>query len=172
MAANQIQRLSDVHEYILDWLLANPGQPQYLLANSLGYTQAWISTVINSDVFQAKLREAQEERRDLIVLGPSEKLNAVADLALEKTLEKLEVNPSEGFLAQTSSMALKALGYGGNKGSAGEAHKHLHLHVGADELQAARERAQARRPKVIDPKGDSQAERPPSTQELLPEFAV
>lgn len=116
MAENQIQKVSVKHDAIMDYMLANPASPLSAVAEQFGIGQAWLSVIIHSDAFQAQLKEKKEGVFVATVLPLREKLIGVAHLGLDRTaeaLEKSKVETAEGkeFIADTTDMILKGLGY-------------------------------------------------------------
>lgn len=112
MAATQLQDLSYRHEAILDWLVLNPDKSQGDCALALGYTQAWLSQVINSNLFQARLAMLLQEKREHGIFTVAEKLAGLADLAIERTIKHVEVSADPAFVLSAAEVALKRLGYG------------------------------------------------------------
>ena len=49
----RIKKLSNWHEALSDWLIANPGRPLREAAFHFEVTQGWLSSVMNSDLFKA-----------------------------------------------------------------------------------------------------------------------
>ena len=96
----------------MDWMLENPGGALRDCAVYFGYTQAWVSTVIHSDIFQAKLRERRGDIEAVVAADIPAKLRAVADIALEKLAAQLESSDNAGFIHETADMVLNRLGYG------------------------------------------------------------
>ena len=115
MAATQLQDLSYRHEAILDWLVLNPDKSQGDCARALGYTEAWLSQVINSNLFQARLGMLLQEKREHGIFTTTEKLAGLADLAIERTLKYVEVSADPVFVLSAAEVALKRLGYGAAK---------------------------------------------------------
>jgi hypothetical protein len=117
--AVQIQTVRHTHEAILQYMLANPTAPQGLVAAHFGYTQSWISIIVNSDAFQAKLRERQDEMfSEGVVATLKDKIIGTAHLAVEKLAEKLETEKDARVIKDSAEMLLKSLGYGNPKPSA------------------------------------------------------
>ena len=112
MAAAPPQDLSYRHEAILDWLILNPDKSQGDCARSLGYTEAWLSTVINSNLFRARLAMLQQEKRESGIFTIVEKLAGLADLAIDRTLKSVECSTDPAFVLSAAEIALKRLGYG------------------------------------------------------------
>jgi len=112
MAQTQLQDLSYRHEAILDWMLLNPDKSQNDCARALGYSVAWLSVVVNSDLFQARLAMLHQEKREHGIFTIAEKLAGLADLAIEKTIKSVEVSADPGFVLSAAEVALKRLGYG------------------------------------------------------------
>lgn len=100
----------------MDWMLENPGRSLRECAAFFGYSQPWISTVIHSDVFQAKLRERRDDIDAVIAADIPSKLRAVADIALERLADAVSKSDSPGFIHETADMVLNRLGYGPQRG--------------------------------------------------------
>ena len=60
-AAGAIQRVKYTHDALIDMIIANPAVSQGQLATAFGYTQGWLSRVMNSDAFQARLAARKME---------------------------------------------------------------------------------------------------------------
>ena len=110
-----LQKLSNRHHAIMDYMLANPGLALAAVADHFHVTQPWLSTVINSDVW----RERYSQRRDLMDSRISEsitdKLGRIAEKSLDgidSSLDDEEVSPNTKL--QIARMALETLGFLGN----------------------------------------------------------
>lgn len=143
-----ILSLSHVHESIMNWMIANPEKPLKMCAAHFGYTRAWLSTIIHSDLFQARLREKQEAVFSGIKEDLQTKLGALADVGVEKLSEKLEDSDDPKFIMEATKLALEKLGFG-NKTNAGapgtqNAQQINNVFVASQaDLEAARERMRA-----------------------------
>lgn len=108
----QLGRLSITHEAVMDWLLVNPGKGQMkLCAEYFGFSRAWLSSMLHSDAFQAKLRDKQEMAYVENIIPIRDQINGVAQLALEKLGEKIEDTEDGKFLLDTADKMLHKLGY-------------------------------------------------------------
>jgi hypothetical protein len=110
----EIVRVAYTHDAMIDFLVANPHADGRLLSLHFGYTQGWISCIIQSDAFRERLAQRKDELVDPAILAELEtKFRALADLSLTKMLEKLE-SPNVTFddAAKGAEIAAKALGYG------------------------------------------------------------
>lgn len=102
-------RMRYTHEAMADALVANPGISQGQLAAQFGYTPAWVSTVINSDAFQALLARRRSELVDPeVALTVRERLQAMTVQGLKVMQEKLS-KPADQV---DDSTALKAIELG------------------------------------------------------------
>lgn len=111
-----IAKVRYTHEDCVDCILANPGVSQNDLAARYGYSAAWISVVINSDVFQAKLAERRAELVDPVLRATiEERFRALAVRSLEVLQEKLSA-PShqvpDQLALQAAKLGKEALGLG------------------------------------------------------------
>ena len=112
-AALAIGRVKYTHDAMIDLIIAQPAISQGELAKHFGYTQSWVSRIMNSDAFLARLAQRKADVVDpQLVLSVDEKLRAVASKSLDKVLEKLEAAPSFDQALAAVNIASKALGYG------------------------------------------------------------
>ena len=112
-AAGAIQRVSYTHDALIDMIIANPAISQGGLAKAFGYTQGWLSRVMNSDAFQARLAARKTEVVDpQLVLSIDEKLRALASKSLDVVLDKLAVTQNPDTALKALEVTSKALGYG------------------------------------------------------------
>lgn len=108
----QLSRLTITHDAILDWLIANPGKgAMSKCANYFGYTQAWLSSIVWSDAFQAKLRDKKEILFTETLVPLREQVAGVATRALERLGEKVEVIEDPKVLVDVADKMLHRLGY-------------------------------------------------------------
>jgi hypothetical protein len=112
-AAGAIQRVKYTHDALIDMIIANPAVSQGQLASMFGYTQGWLSRVMNSDAFQARLAARKMEVVDpQLVLSIDEKLRALASKSLDVVLDKLAVTQNPDTALKALEITSKALGYG------------------------------------------------------------
>ena len=112
-AAGAIQRVKYTHDALIDMIIANPAVSQGQLAAQFGYTQGWLSRVMNSDAFQARLAARKTEVVDpQLVLSIDEKLRALASKSLDVVLDKLAVTQNPDTALKALEVTSKALGYG------------------------------------------------------------
>lgn len=112
-AANAIQRVAYTHDAMIDLMLANPAITNGQLATHFGYTQAWVSRVVNSDAFNARLAERKDEVVDPAIRSSlEEKFKAVADSSLDILLNKLHATNSAELALKVLDVSSRSLGYG------------------------------------------------------------
>lgn len=88
----EIQTVSYTHEALIDQLIAQPWTSQNEIAAHFGYTAAWISTIMQSDAFQAKLAERREAIIDpALRLSVEERFRGVIARSMEVLQEKLSL---------------------------------------------------------------------------------
>ena len=121
--AQAIAKVSYTHDAMIDLIIADPSVSQGDLARFFGYTQSWVSTVKNSDAFQARLAERKGELVDpAIIASIDEKFRALADSSLSKLIDRVNgpLTTSDDFLLQTAKLSAGALGYGAKAPSGGQ----------------------------------------------------
>jgi hypothetical protein len=116
------------HDAMIDMIIANPGISQNALASQFGYTPAWVSTVMCSDAFRARLQNRREELVDpALLLTIDEKFKGLVNRSLEVLAEKLSQPTTmvpDNLALRAAELGAKALGIGGN---APPATQHLHV---------------------------------------------
>lgn len=101
------------HDAMIDLILAQPDISQGKLAEMFGYTSGWISRVIASDAFQARMDERKAQLVDpQIAKQMNERLEGLATQSLEIVSKKLEEANSAQYALEALGLSAKALGYG------------------------------------------------------------
>lgn len=108
-----IAHINYSHDSMIDTILANPEISQGRLAEMYGYTSGWISRVIASDAFQARMAERKAQLVDpTIAKKIDERLESLAAQSLEIVARKLETADSASYALEALGLASKALGFG------------------------------------------------------------
>ncbi len=98
-------KLRYTHEAVIDQIVANPWVSQNQLAAMFGYTPGWLSTVMGSDAFKAKLAERRGEMVDpALQMTLNERFNGL----VEKSLAVLQEKLSQPALSIPNNLALRA----------------------------------------------------------------
>lgn len=112
-AALAIKRVNYSHDAFIDVLIAEPGIQQGALAARFGYTQPWVSRVMNSDAFLARLAERKADIVDPTIAATlEEKFRALASRSLDVVLEKVSLTQNADMALRALEVSSKALGYG------------------------------------------------------------
>lgn len=157
----QISRLTPRHYALMDHILSHPTTSMADIATAFGVTQAWLSTVYHSDLFQHVLNERRSAITadfDRTTIG---KLRAIADKGLDNLTDALDDEETPLTMQQSiTEMALKGLGILGNKAASPSVvinNTQTNANIGpntemAEAIQAARARIMARKqqPLVIE----------------------
>jgi hypothetical protein len=111
--AYELTNISNTHNAVADWLIANPGKGQIgRAAAHFGYTQAWLSTLLGSDAFRGMMKAKQGKTFEEVVIPLQEKIAGVAHRSVEKMGEILEVTKDERLVREIGKDMLGMLGYG------------------------------------------------------------
>lgn len=108
----ELQNISHVHEAVMNWMIANPQRSMADCAREFGYTQSWLSTMVHSNLFQARLKEKQDIVFNGLAGTLNEKLAAAADIGVTKLTAQLEKSEDPKFIKETTNMMLDKLGFG------------------------------------------------------------
>ncbi len=111
-----IQKIGYSHDGMINMILANRGISQNQLAAHFGYSPSWISQVMSSDAFHARLLERAAELEDPTIMATIEDgLKGMAARSMEILKEKLDQPSSvipDNLALRTLELATRALGYG------------------------------------------------------------
>jgi hypothetical protein len=113
-----ILRLRHTHEAIMDFMLMNPGAPLSQMATEFGYTVSWLSTVINSDLFQMRFAERRAEVDSLVHADIPARMRGIVGMGLEKIAGHMEKTQDMDFVSETTDKLLHRLGYAPKASSA------------------------------------------------------
>lgn len=117
-AANAIARVSYSHDALIDMMITNPMLSQRQLAEAFGYTQPWVSRIMNSDAFLARLALRKEDLVDPVLAASiDEKLRNLASISLDIVMDKLNTSRNPDLAMKAMEVATKAMGYGAKQQS-------------------------------------------------------
>lgn len=137
MAENQIQKLNHTHERIMDWLVQNPEKSLRECSQHFNYSQAWLSTVINSDAFRAKLAALHGEVHARVANDVPARMARIADVVLDRLATVVEHTDNPDFLLEVGDSILTKMGYGG-KSSAPATPVQNNFTINVNDLASAR----------------------------------
>lgn len=123
----EIDKVRYTHDAIIDEILIDPAISQGELSRRFGYSQAWMSIIVNSDAFKLRLAERKGELVDpKIVATVEQRLEGVANRALDKLLDRLE---SQVPLKPMELVAMAKLGAGDRANRPAQAPQTNNLYV-------------------------------------------
>lgn len=142
----ELVKLSTSHEMLMNWLILNPDKSMRECADHFGYTQSWLSSIIHSDIFQHALKEKQLEVFSRVAGSIPEKLRRVADVGLDRLVEKVEQSEDPEFLLNATDKILHRMGYApqsarnpaGSPGAGLGQTQQNNFFISAGDLEAAR----------------------------------
>lgn len=128
-----IAKVSYTHDSMIDLILANPTISQNQLAAHYGYSATWVSQIISSDAFQARLAERASSLIDPTIRATVEdRFRGLVYRSLEILSEKLE-KPShqipDNLALRTLELSSRALGYGARDQTPPTAPVEMHVHL-------------------------------------------
>lgn len=109
----QIQKIRYNHDALIDLMIANPELTQKEMAVKLGRSTGWLTQVISSDMFKARLAERRAEIVDpVLTASVEERLDALASRSAQILLDRLDVTPDTETALRALEISTKARGYG------------------------------------------------------------
>ena len=105
------------HDAMIDLILQDPTVQTKELAELFSYSPAWVSRILASDSFQARLAERKGNLIDpIIAQGLNERVVGVTIQALNVISEKLEAEESASYAIEALGLATSALSNSGRRG--------------------------------------------------------
>lgn len=131
--SNAIQKLHYTHDAMIDLIIAQPGISQNNLALHFGYTASWVSRIIASDAFQARLAERTKEMVDPALRATIEdQFKGIVARSLDIISQKLN-KPADQIPDQlalrTLEISARAAGYGAKDPGRPVAPTEMHVHL-------------------------------------------
>lgn len=126
-----VAKLHYTHEAMIDLIIAEPGIYNEEIAARFGYSASWISTVVVSDIFQAKLAARREELIDPeLRLSIKTQFSGLLQRSIEILRRKMD-KPAEEvpdqLAVQVAKLAGTSLGFGVKDTKVTVSETHLHL---------------------------------------------
>src|SRR6478752_9748015 len=93
-SAKILKKCRYTHDAMVDAIIANPGISEIELGEMFGYSKQWVSRLMCSDAFQARLAVRKGEIIDpKLTATVAERIRGVAMRSLEVIMDNLEANP-------------------------------------------------------------------------------
>jgi len=109
-----IVKVTYTHDAMIDVILQEPTVTSKELAELFGYSTGWVSRILASDAFQARLAERKSALIDpVIAQSVNTRMKAVVIQATGIMQEKLDAEASASYAMDALGLASKALGMGG-----------------------------------------------------------
>ena len=116
-SAPTIKRLSYTHDAMIDVMVAQPQVSQRELAATFGYSESWVSIIMSSDAFRARLAQRRGELVDTAIAATiEEKFHNLANKSLNVLLAKMDAPASmisDALALKAAELGAKALNVGG-----------------------------------------------------------
>lgn len=112
----RLKRCSYSHDAMIDLIIEHPEFTQNQIAAHFGYTPPWISNILASEAFQAKMASRREEIIDPELKATiKERFEALVIRSLTVLQEKLaQPRVSDNVAIRCAELGAKALGVGGH----------------------------------------------------------
>lgn len=109
---SEIKKVRYTHDAIIDTIIVDPAISQRDLARQFGFTEAWMSIIINSLSFQERLAERKGELVDPKITASIEaRVDALAKRALDRLMDRVEAKNGIG-MKDSDLIAAAKLGVG------------------------------------------------------------
>jgi hypothetical protein len=126
-----VAKLHYTHEAMIDLILVHPAISNEELALTFVYTASWISTVVVSDIFQAKLAARREQIIDPeLRTSVRTQFKGLLERSMEILRHKMDKPAGEvpdQLAVQVAKMASTSLGFGVKETKVSVQETHLHL---------------------------------------------
>lgn len=112
-SAKILKKVRYSHDAMIDQIISNPSVSEIELGEMFGYSKQWVSRLMCSDAFQARLALRREEIVDpKLTATLEERIRGVAFASLKVIQDNLEANPTIGNALKAAELTLKGMNYG------------------------------------------------------------
>ena len=136
----ELQKVNHTHHAIMDHMIAYPTDSMGEIAKRFGYTPAWLSTLVHSDVFQRELTKRRAAWRNVHDARLAGRVTEVAEKALQRLSDVFdddEEKVSPKAANEIAKTALTALGFVQKPAAAEPTSVTNNYTITADELRMA-----------------------------------
>lgn len=108
-----ITRIKNVHDAMIDWIIANPTAKNSELAEFFGYSAVYTARLTCSDIFQARLQERKAEVVNPVLTASIEdRINGLLALSLDVVETELERSRNPSLAMKSMETLVRAGKYG------------------------------------------------------------
>ena len=108
--SGKLVKVTYTHDAMIDLIIQEPTVSIKELAELFDYSPAWVSRILSSDSFQARLAQRKSDLIDpLIAQSLNERMKGVAIQSLEIIKGKLETEESASYALEALGIAAPAL---------------------------------------------------------------
>lgn len=108
--SGKLGKVSYTHEAMIDLILQEPTVTVKELAEVFSYSEGWVSRILASDSFMARLAQRKHDLIDpLVAQSLNERMRGVTIQALEIVKGKLESGDSAAYALEALGVAVPAL---------------------------------------------------------------
>lgn len=113
----RLGKVSYTHDAMIDLIVGNPTVSQNELAASFGYSVGWVSNIMASDAFQARLAQRKDELIDPVLrMTIEERFKGLVQRSLDVLMEKLSRPTSvipDNLALQAAALGARGASLGG-----------------------------------------------------------
>ena len=110
MTAPELKKVGYTHEAMIDLILQDPTVTSGELAELMGFSRPWVTRILASDSFQARLSQRKAALVDpLLARSINERLRSVAIRSMDIVEEKLAAEPSAAYAMEALEFATNGL---------------------------------------------------------------
>lgn len=111
MMTTALKKIGYSHDAMIDLIMQEPTVSSSELAQLFGYSPAWVSRILASDSFQARLAQRKGALLDpIIARSLNDRLRTVAIRSMDIIEEKLAAEPSAQYAMDALELATAGLG--------------------------------------------------------------
>lgn len=108
----EMKKISYTHDAVIDFIIENPMAGHQEIADHFGYSKVWISRLICSDAFQARLAKKKDIILNAVTASVEERVRETTLKALDIIDDKLDATSDPKLAMQFLTLTAKAQGYG------------------------------------------------------------
>jgi hypothetical protein len=106
--------MTPTHQMMGEWILENPGGTLREMGAFFGYSPAWLSQVINSDMFKAYMADRMKDIQGHVSMDIPARMRALAELACDRMQEVLMKTEDPDTVKDSFDKVMHRYGYAPN----------------------------------------------------------
>lgn len=114
--------MTPTHEMMGEWILENPGGTLLEMGAFFGYSESWLSQVVNSDMFKSYMAGRMKDVQAYVSMDIPQKMAHLAEISIERMTEVMKKSEDADVIKDSFDKVMHRYGYAPNARNAIQPH--------------------------------------------------